>query len=86
MFFELMPLFFLWRSRKAWQFWLLIAGSIHLMNTLLLNLPFLAHFVVYLAFIDYTGLFPNIEKFSWKRIFQIAFFLPLFLLQLDTTF
>ncbi|WP_210466703.1 hypothetical protein [Rufibacter roseolus] len=59
--FELSPLFFLLHSRKAWRLWLLIACTFHVTNTFLLNIPFIANSMVYLAFTDFTWLY---EKMS----------------------
>lgn len=51
--FELSPFFFLLTSRRNWLLWLTIAAFFHWTNTLLLNIPFLVHLIVYLAFVDY---------------------------------
>jgi hypothetical protein len=59
---ELSPLFFLLHSRKGWQVWLLIVCAFHLVNTLLLNIAFIENTMVYLAFIDYTGLYHKLRS------------------------
>jgi len=76
--FELSPLFFLLWSHKVWHLWLLVASFFHLMNTLLLNIPFVGHSLVFLAFLDFSALFECIKELSQKRSFQIAFFSGLF--------
>ncbi|KAA3436073.1 hypothetical protein [Rufibacter hautae] len=60
--FELSPLFFLLHSRKAWRLWLLIACTFHVTNTFLLNIPFIANSMVYLAFTDFTWLYEKISN------------------------
>ena len=72
--FELSPLLFLLHSRKAWRIWLLIASIFHLINALVLNISFIAHSIIYLAFIDYPSLFSRIKSLSEKRAYRIAFF------------
>ncbi|HSJ66713.1 MAG TPA: hypothetical protein VK921_03515 [Anditalea sp.] len=55
--FELSPFVFLLISKRAWHSWLLIACIFHLLNILTLNISFTGHFLVYMAFIDYSGSF-----------------------------
>ncbi|HEX2532396.1 MAG TPA: hypothetical protein VHK69_01600 [Chitinophagaceae bacterium] len=59
--FELSPLLFLLVSRKAWRLWLFIACVFHVLNLLLLNIPFLENSIVYLAFINYRNLYFRIQ-------------------------
>lgn len=59
---ELSPLFFLLHSRKGWQVWLLIVCAFHLVNTLLLNIAFMENIMVYLVFIDFTGLYHKLRS------------------------
>lgn len=73
--FELTPLLFLLYSRKAWRIWLLTASVFHLLNTLLLNIPFLPHFWVFLVFLDYGALFEKSKTVFSKRSYQAVFFL-----------
>ena len=54
-FLELSPLLFLLLGRKTWIFWLLTASLFHLGNVLLLNIPFANHVLVYLVFVDLSG-------------------------------
>ncbi|MGK7951083.1 MAG: hypothetical protein AB4368_20430 [Xenococcaceae cyanobacterium] len=54
--FELSAFIALLNSRKWWIFWLFIACLFHLSNTLLLNIPFVNHFLVYLVFVDFSRL------------------------------
>lgn len=54
--FELSAFIALLNSRKWWISWLLIASLFHLSNTLLLNIPFFNHFLVYLVFVDFSQL------------------------------
>lgn len=72
--FELSPLFFLLSSKKAWRFWLLIACTFHIANTLVLNINFIGLAIIYLAFIDYTKLFSKIEYLASMKIMKVAFF------------
>jgi hypothetical protein len=72
--FELSPFFFLLAGRAAWRAWLLVASCFHLANALLLNIPFLAHVIVYLPFVSFARFFgrPNVggnttnAVFSWR--------------------
>ena len=66
---ELSPLFFLLHSRKGWQVWLLIVCTFHLVNTLLLNIAFIENTMVYLVFIDFTGLYHKLR--SWVSVSAI---------------
>ena len=45
--FELTAFFFLFKGRKAWFTYLVIASIFHLLNTLLLNIPFKLHILVF---------------------------------------
>ncbi len=69
---ELSPLFFLLHSRKGWRVWLLIVCAFHLVNTLLLNIAFIENTMVYLAFIDFTGLYHKLRSLvsvsAFKRV------------------
>ena len=72
-FFELSPLLFLPYSRKGWKLWLLMACTFHLANILLLNIPFQAHFIVYLAFVDFTWLYHKLRHYlSLPHVKHIA--------------
>ena len=55
-FFELSGFIFLLLGRRAWRSWLLAAAAFHLINTLVLNINFNRHFLVYLAFVDFSAL------------------------------
>ena len=55
-FFELSGFIFLLLGRRAWRSWLLAAAAFHLINTLVLNIGFNRHFLVYLAFVDFSAL------------------------------
>lgn len=70
--FEMLPLFFLLYSRKSWRFWLLIASTFHLANIILLNVSFTIHFIVYLAFIDFSLRHSKIE--SLISVFKVKLF------------
>lgn len=54
--FELSALFFLLHSRKSWLLWLFAACLFHILNTLVLNIDFLLNSMVYLVFVDLTGI------------------------------
>ena len=68
--FELSPLLCLLISRKSWHVWLLVACIFHLLNLLVLNIPFFINSVIYLAFFDYSGLF---EKIKGKKPLLIIY-------------
>lgn len=63
--FELTPLIFLLRSRKAWITWILVAVAFHFINVLVLNINFMTHLLVYAVFIDWGRLYD-----VFVRIFQ----------------
>lgn len=54
--FEISGFIFLLWSRKAWKLWLVVAAFFHLSNTLVLNIPFIEHVIVYLAFVNYSSM------------------------------
>ena len=54
--FELSGFLFLLSGRRAWRLWLTLAATFHLLNVLTLNIGFISHFVVYLAFVDFSKL------------------------------
>ncbi|RNI26252.1 hypothetical protein [Rufibacter latericius] len=87
--FELSPLFFLLHSRKAWRLWLLVACIFHVTNTFLLNIPFMANSMVYLAFTDFTWLY---ERFTiaftrlYVKALAAATILVLFLMRAKEAF
>ena len=54
--FELGGFVFLLLGRRAWRSWLLAAAAFHLINTLVLNINFNRHFLVYLAFVNFSVL------------------------------
>ena len=62
-FFELSPFLFLLHSRRGWKVWLLMACTFHLANIFLLNIPFPLHFIVYLAFVDFTWLYHKLNYY-----------------------
>ena len=70
--FELTPLLFLLHSRKNWRFWLLIACMFHMANTLLLNIPFTAQAIIYLAFIEFNWLYQKLCYQYRKPSFRYA--------------
>lgn len=70
--FELSGLLFLLYSRKSWHIYLLIASIFHLLNTLILNIPFQGHFLVY-------GLW-LISPFLKKHFFLVIIFPAIYLL------
>jgi hypothetical protein len=49
--FELSAFFFLLAGRAGWRIWLLVAAGFHLINALLLNIPFHIQVLVYLPFV-----------------------------------
>jgi hypothetical protein len=72
--FELSPFFCLLAGRTAWRAWLLVATCFHIANTLLLNIPFWDHVVVYLPFVAFARSFGRLgvgvratnAVFSWR--------------------
>lgn len=50
-FLELSGFFFLIKGKTYWRVWLLVLSFFHLMNVLILNIPFLGHIVVYGLFV-----------------------------------
>ena len=62
--FELSPLIALLSGRKWWHLWLFVAAMFHLGNTLLLNIPFTNHALVYLSFVSVSSFF---KGFQFKR-------------------
>lgn len=66
--FEISGFIMLLWSRKTWLFWLLAASFFHLSNTMELNIPFLEHVIVYLAFVNmytlWSDKFLNAGKMS----------------------
>ena len=60
--FELSAFIALLSSRKWWLVWLLIACLFHLSNTLLLNIPFMNYFLVYLVFVDFSLLLDWVNR------------------------
>ncbi len=58
--FEVSGLFFLFLSRKYWRIWLVLLCVFHFVTTLILNIPFTIHVIVYSIFLlPYR--FPNIK-------------------------
>ncbi len=71
--FELSPLLFLLYSKRGWKVWLLTACAFHLINIFLLNIPYPFHFIVYLAFVDFTSLYHKLQYYlSLAYIRRIA--------------
>jgi hypothetical protein len=68
--FELTPFICLLIGPRSWRFWLTMACFFHLINTLLLNIPFTAHFAIYPIFFIYP-LFQE-HKLNTRRAFKIA--------------
>ena len=44
-------------SRRGWRIWLSVACVFHLLNCMILNIPFTVHSIVYLAFVPWRQLF-----------------------------
>ncbi|MEN2281723.1 hypothetical protein AAGF08_06250 [Algoriphagus sp. SE2] len=65
--FELSPFLFLLLGRKSWRLWLLGATLFHLMNLLILNIPFTPSFIIYLTFLNLKGLYPKVEQLFAKK-------------------
>lgn len=66
--FELSPFLFLLLGRKSWRLWLLGATLFHLMNLLILNIPFTPSFIIYLTFLNLDGLYLKIEQLFEKKV------------------
>ncbi len=71
--FELSPIFLLFSGkRKWWVIWCLVACVFHLSTTLLLNISFSSHFLVYLPFILPLGLAKRINNLSKAKYFIVV--------------
>jgi hypothetical protein len=57
----------------SWRLWLLSACLFHLINTLVLNIPFLQHLPVYLAFVDFTQAQARLQGWWERRGVRVAF-------------
>jgi len=68
--FEVSPLLFLLRSKKAWGTWLLIAALFHLTTLLFLNIAFLTHVIIYATFIDFSKAYNWVKNLLAKRVFR----------------
>ena len=71
--FEVSGLVFLLLGIRYWQAWLLVACLFHLLNTLLLNIPFVEHGVIYAVFLippvlKIKGIRTSIEYFRVRRV------------------
>lgn len=74
--FELSAFIALLSSRKWWRIWLLVACLFHLSNTLLLNISFFNHFLVYLVFVDFSRFKNQIfGRFKPSLTKKISYFL-----------
>ena len=74
--FELGCMFALLRGRVAWKFWLAAVGGFHTINTLVLNIPFIPYWPVYLAFVDFSRVQQAVERswnLGWVRIGLVSF-------------
>ncbi len=71
--FELSPIIALLAGRKWWQLWLFVAATFHLGNTLLLNIPFIEHALVYLSFIPVSFSFFKTVSMRLSKV-QITLF------------
>lgn len=69
--FELSPLLFLLHARRSWKIWLLMACIFHLINALLLNVPYPRHIIVYLVFIDFRWLYQKLKHSL--RLFYVKY-------------
>lgn len=69
--FELSGIFFLYYSRKSWHLYLIAAALFHLVNTLILNIPFTPHIIVYGVWLLSPALFRN----RWMLVVLIIPFL-----------
>jgi hypothetical protein len=59
--FETTPFVMLLAGRRWWLLWLWVASIFHLSNTLILNIPFVEHAMVYLTFIRFNELINRIK-------------------------
>ncbi|WP_139125727.1 hypothetical protein [Arcticibacter eurypsychrophilus] len=84
--FELSAFFMLMAGRKFWKLWLLGVVTFHLLNCLLLNIPFVVNFLVYLAFIDFSGLYQRINNYIRQPYVKIILSSVVFLLVLIRLF
>ena len=53
-------------GQRAWRFWIMAACLFHLVNVLTLNIPFLQNLLIYLAFVDFSGLERTLQR-GWAQ-------------------
>jgi len=70
--FEVSPILFLFYSRKAWGTWLVVAALFHLSTLLFLNIAFLTHTVIYLVFVDFSGVYKWINNLLAKKAYKFT--------------
>lgn len=70
--FEVSGLYFLWKGKKHWVFYLLIATFFHLANLLVLNIDFTQNVLCYGVFILPTLFYAHYKEFAfpWKRFYK----------------
>jgi hypothetical protein len=72
--FEVSGIYFLWKGKKHWVFYLLIATFFHLANLLVLNIDFTQNVLCYAIFIVPTLFYTHYKKFAsqWNRYYKAA--------------
>lgn len=72
--FEVSGIYFLWKGKKHWVFYLLIATFFHLANLLVLNIDFTQNVLCYAIFIVPTLFYTHYMKFAspWNRYYKAA--------------
>jgi hypothetical protein len=70
--FELIPLFLLLHSKRAWLLWLSAACLFHVLNILIFNISFLSFIIVYIAFIDYSTAYNAIVEALSNLVVRIT--------------
>ncbi len=70
--FEITGIIFIFLNRKSWHLYLLLASLFHLINTLILNISFTPHVIVY-------GLWLLSPFFQQRKLFILAFILVIFM-------
>lgn len=76
--FEISGFIFLLKGKKYWNIYLLLASFFHFSNTLLINIPFQEHIIVFISFISFNSLFFFKNFVNIKSIIYLSVLLFLF--------
>jgi hypothetical protein len=72
--FEITGIYFLWKGKKHWVFYILVATLFHLANLFVLNIDFTQNVICYAIFVLPTLFYRHYEKFApvWKKYYKIG--------------